>query len=105
MEKIMIAGSENGRGTKCRYKSSFESKRLMQNAEALRKKERFKEAHKFQRQADKLEKMEKAKWFKRYLYLTVGDHPNSTIAKVLEQHKAALDQVCSPAAVSPSGCV
>ena len=60
MEKIMVAGSENGRGTKCRYKCSFEAKRLLQNAEALRKKERFKEAHKFQRQADKLERMEKA---------------------------------------------
>ena len=96
MEKIMISGSENGRGTKCRYKCSFESKRLSQNAEALRKKERFKEAHKFQRQADKLDKMEKATWFKRYLHLTVGDHPNSTIAKLLEQHKSALDMVNDP---------
>ena len=36
-------------------------------AEALRKKERFKEAHKYQRMADKLEKAEKQKWFKKYL--------------------------------------
>ena len=34
MEKIMVGGSENGRGTKCRYKPSFEAKRLVENVSA-----------------------------------------------------------------------
>jgi len=93
LEKIMIGGSEHGRGTNYpRFKPTFEAKRNYENAEALRAKERFKEAVKYEKKAKKLDKAEEASWFEKYLHATVGDHPNSVIAQVLVKYQRSVEQ-------------